>query len=99
MIEPTPEMADLFEQARRAYWVALDHTAEGMTVREHHRVATQQALAAVFAAVERDYDVRPSRQNLPPCGAVGPDGLDCERNPHTPDSSHGALVNDGLVRW
>jgi hypothetical protein len=64
VIEPTPEMADLFEQARRAYWVALDHTAEGMTVREHHRVATLQALAAVLAIVERDYVVL--------CGAVRP---------------------------
>jgi hypothetical protein len=61
VIEPTPEMADLFEQARRAYWVALDHTAEGMTVREHHRVATLQALAAVFARVERDYRVETKR--------------------------------------
>jgi hypothetical protein len=85
VIEPTPEMADLFEQARRAYWVALDHTAEGMTVREHHRVATLQALTDVLAIVERDYRVEPRPRWEAPDGrlrcAAHPNGCDPELEP------------------
>jgi hypothetical protein len=83
VIKVTDEMIEAFEEASGRS-VGRDSLA---------------GLAAVLAIFQRDYDVRPARQNLPPCGAEGPDGLHCERNPHTPDSAHGALVNDGLVRW
>lgn len=55
MIEPTDEMIAAHEQARRAYWKALDHTADGVSVREHGRRATGAGLAAVLAILGRDY--------------------------------------------
>ena len=60
MIEPTDEMGDAFVQASRAYWTVLDHDTGlgGLTVAEHYRAARLQALTAVLALVERDYDVQ-----------------------------------------
>lgn len=59
MIEPTDEMGEVFERARRDYWKAIDHdTGEGgLTVAEHERAARRQAVAALLAAVERDHRV------------------------------------------
>jgi hypothetical protein len=59
MIEPTVDMATTYETARRAYFVAQDHTAVGLTVAEHHQAACLAGLAAVFALVERDYCLEP----------------------------------------
>lgn len=92
MIEPTDEMVHAF---MRGYAAADDGSSDVIL----NWTAERAGLAAVLALVERDYDVRAARQSLPPCGAEGPDGFHCERNPHTPDSAHGALVNDELVRW
>jgi hypothetical protein len=58
VIDPTCEMAAAYETARRAYFVAQDHTAVGLTVAEHHQAACLAGLAAVFALFERDCDVK-----------------------------------------
>jgi hypothetical protein len=96
VIDPTDEMLVAWRDAMKA--AAADAVKAGEPLGRSQEVA-RAGLAAVLAVVERDYDVRPARQSLPPCGTEGPDGLRCERNPHTPDSAHGALVDEGLVRW
>ena len=77
MIEPTDEMLDAHEQARRAYWDALDaDTGEGgMTVAEHERVARRQAMAAALKVLQQHYSVTKLY-----CAEVKPDEWDvvCE---------------------
>jgi hypothetical protein len=58
VIDPTDNMIDAYEQARRAYWEAMDHTAEVLSVKEHGREANRAGLAAAFELVERDHDVQ-----------------------------------------
>lgn len=56
MIEPTDEMIEAYELARRGYWDRLIDADEGAGVRvAAHRMAAEKAgLAAVLALVERD---------------------------------------------
>lgn len=83
-IEVTDEMVQL---AVRKF---MD--APGVTIREIDK-AMREALAGVFAIVERDLANRPRE-----CGASGPDGAWCERQP-SHDELHGFVSDTGLVKW
>jgi hypothetical protein len=95
VIEPTVQLATTYETARRAYFVAQDHTAVGLTVAEHHRAACLAGLAAVFDLVERDYDVRCGAR-CPPERGYG--AIRCTR-PATKHPEHTWIDGDAMVVW
>lgn len=98
MIEPTAEMLAAFRSAE-----AADDECAICDVCLNHR------LAAVLAIVARDRCMQPrdhaghplAAPGLAVCGAPGPDGLTCQRQPHAwkRDSLHGAVRPGELVTW
>lgn len=89
MIELTDEMVAAFRDA----W--MRSMQEDPRIDDPERIADRAGLAAVLALVERDYELTPIP---PPCGASGPDGLTCQRNPKH-RGHHGHVNGSALVKW
>lgn len=93
MIEPTVEQIGRLVDA---FWGGHD-APEG---------SSEDGIMAVLAELARDRCMQPRGHVWNPldgrpatCGAPGPDGLACGRQPHPGDQGHGTVRPGELVTW